>query len=288
MNETPDLADLGLDAVVVDSLQRSHAELLARTLDVSNGARHDSTRGSDELSAGTLPLPWIWTFFTPTVATTGLRQDGHPAGSGGGPLAGLDRRMFIGGSLQSHGALRLDTETERRSRVISADRKQGSSGDFVIVDVEHAYIQRDETALVERQKLMYRAQPSEAVPAPGADVAAPEGIGARSTLRPDERLLFRYSALTFNTHRIHYDLPYATGVEGYPGLVVHGPLTATVLARLGEQHLGAPLSSFEFRATAPTFAGTDIHFVVEGSDGEAINLSAVRGDGAVVMTAQAA
>lgn len=278
MTALPDLGDLGLAPVAEDVLARSHALRLARTLDLDD----------EVLAEGTLPLTWIWTFFTPAVPTAGLRDDGHPASRGSGPLAGLERRMFVGGSLVRSGPLRLDQPTQRTSTVVDAEHKEGGTGPFLLVQVEHAYRQDGDVVLVERQRLMYRTPPAEPVPPPGSPVEPPPSAGARLDVRPDERLLFRYSALTFNTHRIHYDRPYVTGVEGYPGLVVHGPLTATLLAHLAEQQLGSPLSRFEFRATSPTFAGTGVFFVCDeaASDGT-LPLRAVREDGATVMTAQA-
>lgn len=277
MSDLPDLDALGLTETAVDTLAGDHALRLARTLDLRD----------DVLADGVLPLTWIWVFFSPSVPSAGLRDDGHPAGDADGALAGLDRRMFIGGSLERSGDLRVDTETHRSSRIVSADVKDGSSGQFVIVDVEHRYDQSDNVVLVERQNLMYRRQPDGAVPAPGPAVDPPPSSVPLRTVVPDERLLFRFSALTFNTHRIHYDLPYATGVEHYPGLVVHGPLTATLLAHLAGTALGAPLTRFEFRATTPTFAGTPVHLVVDAADGDDTVVRAVRDDGAVVMKATA-
>lgn len=278
MTALPELEDLGLAPVVEDALSGAHAARVARTLDL----------GDDALADGTLPLTWIWTFFTPTVPTAGLRDDGHPAGRGTGPLAGLDRRMFVGGSLVRSGPVRLDVPTQRVSTVVDAEQKEGGTGPFLLVQVEHAYRQEGEVVLVERQRLLYRTPPAEPVPAPGAPVEAPPSAGPRLDLRPDERLLFRYSALTFNTHRIHYDLPYVTDVEGYPGLVVHGPLTATLLAHLAEERLGSPLSRFEFRATSPTFAGASMSLVCDEATADgALPVRAVREDGATVMTARA-
>ncbi|HEU5083650.1 MAG TPA: hypothetical protein VFU14_09945 [Acidimicrobiales bacterium] len=278
MSALPDLEDLGLAPVAEDVLARTHALRVARTLDLDDAV----------LAAGTLPLTWIWTFFTPTVATDGLRDDGHPAGRGSGPLAGLERRMFVGGSLVRSGPLRLDEPTQRTSTVVDAEHKEGGTGPFLLVQVEHAYRQDGDVVLVERQRLMYRTPPADPVPPPGPPVEAPPSAGARLEVRPDERLLFRYSALTFNTHRIHYDLPYVTEVEGYPGLVVHGPLTATLLAHLAEQQLLSPLSRFEFRATSPTFAGTGVSLVCdEAAPDGTLPVRAVREDGATVMTAQA-
>lgn len=278
MTAVPALADLGLVPVAEDTLSHAHATRTARTLDLDDTV----------LADGTLPLTWIWTYFTPTAPTAALRADGHPAGSDSGPLAGLDRRMFVGGSLERDGELRLDERTERTSAVLGAERKTGSTGPFLLVDVEHEYRQRGGRVLVERQQLLYRTPPETPVPPPGPAVELPASAGPRRELRPDERLLFRYSALTFNTHRIHYDLPYATEVEGYPGLVVHGPLTATLLADLAEAERGVPLSHFEFRATAPTFANTTLALVCDdAADGGTSVVRAVRADGVSVMSARA-
>lgn len=277
MTVTPALEDLGLQAEVEDTLSSAHAQRVARTLDL----------GDDIVGGGTLPLTWIWTFFTPMVPTSGLRPDGHPAGQDGSPLTALDRRMFVGASLHRRGDLRLDARTQRTSRVVGAQNKEGSTGPFLLVDIEHHYRQDGDLVLVEQQRLLYRTSPTEPVPAPAAPVKAPVSIGARQQTRPDERLLFRYSALTFNSHRIHYDLPYATQVEGYPGLVVHGPLTATLLAHLAEHQIGARLTSFSFRATAPTFAGTELWLLCDAPAEERQPVRAVRQDGVTVMKADA-
>ena len=276
MSQLPELADLGLVAEAEDTLHAGHAHRLARTLDLDD----------DVLASAQLPITWIWVYFTPTAPTAGLRPDGHPRAGGSGALAGLDRRMFAGGSLERRGAIRLDVPTRRSSAITSADRKQGSTGEFVIVGVEHTYSQAGDVVLVERQQVLYRAAPTTTVEAPGPPTEAPGSTGLRDEVRPDERLLFRYSALTFNTHRIHYDHAYATGVEGYPGLVVHGPLTATLLAHLASRQLDAPLTAFSFRAQAPTFAGVAVHLVAETADGGA-QVRAVRQDGVTVMSGDA-
>lgn len=281
MTGKPTLGDLGLRPMAEDGISSAHAARVAHTLDLDESVLVD----------GMLPLTWIWTYFTPTTPTATLRADGHPAGSDSGPLAGLDRRMFVGGSLERRGEIRLEERTERTSAVLGAQRKEGRTGQFLIVDVEHEYRQRGDIVLVERQQLLYRAPPEIPVPPPGPAVEPPVSTGPRRDLRPDERLLFRYSALTFNSHRIHYDLPYATEVEGYPGLVVHGPLTATVLADLAAEARGGPLTRFEFRATAPTFANTELALVCDDDDADdtdgALSVRAVREDGATVMSARA-
>jgi 3-methylfumaryl-CoA hydratase len=282
MNLTLALSDLGLQESADDYLRYDHALRLARTLNVEDA----------DLAAGSLPLTWIWAFFTPTVPTAGLRIDGHPAARPDGPLADMERRMFVGGELRRLDELRLDTPTRRTSSVIGAEWKQGSTGDFVLVEVEHQYEQERHTVLVERQRLLYRASQGQKVAPVGSPVDLPSFSGARRDLEPDERLLFRYSALTFNTHRIHYDADYARDVEGYPGLVVHGLLTATLLCDVATRQLGAEVATFAFRATSPTFVGVPLAFVCEppetpnGTSNE-LNVRAVRGDGITVMTASA-
>ncbi len=277
MTAAPALEDLGLRPAAQDQLSSVHASRVARCLDV----------GDEVLVGGTLPLTWIWTFFTPMVPTSALRTDGHPASREDGPLAALDRRMFVGGSLERRGELRLDTPTDRSSTVVDAQHKTGRTGPFLLVDVEHEYRQHGAVVLVEQQQLMYRTSSAEPVPAPGPAGEEPASSGIRWEVCPDERLLFRYSALTFNTHRIHYDLPYATEIEGYPGLVVHGPLTATLLASLAEQQLGTPLTRFAFRATAPTFANTRLWLTCDDRSNDGHGVRAVREDGVTIMTAGA-
>lgn len=279
MSLAPSLSDLGLQGSMDDHLSSDHALRLARTLDVEDAA----------LSSGTLPLTWIWAFFTPSLPTAGIRVDGHPPTRPDGPLAGMERRMFVGGELRRVGALRLDTPTRRTSSVIGSEWKQGSTGEFVLVEVEHRYEQHDDTRLIERQRLLYRASEGQKVAPAGPTVALPSSSGARRDLQPDERLLFRYSALTFNTHRIHYDADYARDVEGYPGLVVHGVLTATLLCDVAARQLGAEPTTFSFRATAPTFAGVPLSFVCDPAEKEhELRVRAVRGDGVTVMSGDAA
>lgn len=275
---TPTLADLGLQRAAKDHLRPDHALRLARTLDLEAGS----------FGTGLLPLPWIWAFFTPTHPTAELRDDGHPKTRSDGPLAGMERRMFVGGDLQQVCDLHLDTLTRRTSSVLGAERKQGTTGEFVLVEVEHQYEQSQRTVLVERQRLLYRARGGQAVAPVGPMTCRPASAGARRDLQPDERLLFRYSALTFNTHRIHYDADYARTTEGYPAVVVQGPLTATLLYDLASRQLGAELTTFSFRAIAPTFVGVPLSIVCDAPAKEAeLRVRAVRGDGVTVMSGAA-
>lgn len=202
-----------------------------------------------------LPPLWHWLYFLPRAPQAELGQDGHPRTGGFLPALPLPRRMWAGGRLQWHAPLHVGEVVHRISRIQDIKHKQGRQGDLVFVTVLHEIHGARGLAIREEQDLVYRdpTPPGQAAP---EGQPAPATATARQDLTPDPALLFRFSALTFNAHRIHYDLPYATGEEGYPGLVVHGPLQATLLAGLAMRHArGAVLSHFEFRGMRPAFAG---------------------------------
>jgi len=161
--------------------------------------------------------------------------------------------MFAGGRLQFQHALRVDDAITRRSRIIDVKRKEGRTGPLVFVIVRHEISNAQGVALTEEHDIVYREHPrtDEVTPAPRA---APDASAWSREIRPDPVLLFRYSALTLNNHRIHYDRRYVTEVEGYPGLVVHGPLLATLLMDLLRRSLPeAQTTGFTFRAIRPLF-----------------------------------
>ncbi|MEM8577911.1 MAG: MaoC family dehydratase N-terminal domain-containing protein [Pseudomonadota bacterium] len=183
-------------------------------------------------------------YFWEPVAPDGLGRDGHPKVGGLIPDMGLPRRMWAGGRLTFHAPLRAGQPAERATQVITAERKEGRSGPLAFVTLQHQITQNGALCVTEEQDLVYRADPDPSAPRP-VPPEAPEG-GAVRKVRFDSTLLFRYSALTFNGHRIHYDEAYAREVEGYDGLVVHGPLLAQLLMLEA-----GPLERFSFRATAP-------------------------------------
>lgn len=200
------------------------------------------------------PLPplWHWLFFHPTVRQSDLGNDGHPARGTFLPPVPLPRRMWAGGRLEFLQPLRIDQEATQISTVRAVDLKQGSTGPLLFVKVGYEIQDRDGAVLIrEEQDLVYRDF--------AAANAAPQRTPAEKlewsmSIVPSASLLFRYSALTFNAHRIHYDLPYATEVEGYPGLVVHGPLIATLMLELLHRFLpGERIRSFAYRAVSPLF-----------------------------------
>ncbi|WP_254448951.1 acyl dehydratase [Thalassococcus sp. S3] len=178
-----------------------------------------------------------------------LGRDGHPKVGGLIPDMGLLRRMWAGGRLSFHAPLALGRAAEKMTSVKSSERKMGRSGPLGFVTLEHQIRQDGRLCLTEWQDLVYREDPAPNAPRPEPPVA-PADEESRRDVAFDSTLLFRYSALTLNGHRIHYDLDYARDVEGYGGLVVHGPLLAQLLMLMAEEELG-PLKTFAFRATAP-------------------------------------
>ena len=178
-----------------------------------------------------------------------LGRDGHPKVGGLIPDMGLPRRMWAGGRLQVDAPLRRGADARRVSVCEAATRKDGRTGPLAFVTLRHEIWQGDTLCLTEWQDLVYREDPDLSAPRPVAP-DAPVDEKAAEAVHFDATLLFRYSALTFNGHRIHYDQPYARDVEGYDGLVVHGPLLAQHLMLMAERALG-PLGAFTFRATAP-------------------------------------
>ena len=238
------------------------------------------------------PLTLHWCLAPPITAMSDLGPDGHPVRGGFLPPIPLPRRMWASSKIEFHAPLRPGDGVARHSRVASVTEKQGGSGRLVFVEVEHETFAGETLAVRETQSIVYRdAAPAGAPPVPPPPVGGnfdPTGWDAHRAITPSEALLFRYSALTFNSHRIHYDAPYARGDEGYRGLVVQGPLTATLLLDLAQRHFGDnALTRFAFRGASPAIAGEALHLVLRGAD-EAVELGAFAGDGRQVMSAQAA
>ena len=233
---------------------------------------------------------------TPQAPTATLGKDGHPARDDSPdsflPPFPLPRRMWASSKIAFHAPIAIGAVIERASRVVSVSEKEGGSGRLAFIDVEHMTRANGTIAVIETQTLVYReaAAPDAPLspPPPGDGSFDPAGWDAHRSLTPDARLLFRYSALTFNTHRIHYDAPYAQAVERYRGLVVHGPLTASLLLQLAAAELGANrLRSFQFRGLSPAIAGEALHLVMRKSDKD-FDLAAFADDGRQVTQASAA
>jgi 3-methylfumaryl-CoA hydratase len=214
-----------------------------------------------------LPACWHWLFFNPVEVQSALGADGHPPRGKFMPPVSLPRRMFAGSRLDWHEDIKIGARVAKESTIIRVESKMGQSGEMVFVTVNHVYRENGIMLLEEQQEIVYRgdstfaerdglAALSERVRRnESADPSSRRPAEHTQSVHPDPVQLFRYSAVTFNGHRIHYDVPYATGVEMYPGLVVHGPLIATMLIEF-LRHTVAPglaLKHFEFRAKRPTF-----------------------------------
>lgn len=213
-----------------------------------------------------LPPLWHWSAFHQDAPMAEIASDGHPKRGGFLPPVPLERRMWAGGRLVFHAGLRVGERLRRRSEILKVEEKTGGAGDMVFVTVGHELFGEQGLAITEEQDIVYIAMPQSYRP-PKA-IPAPEAPDVDIRVPVNEVLLFRYSAVTFNGHRIHYDLPYATEVEKYPGLVVHGPLQATMVMTMAVRHRGRPPARFRFRGVHPMFHTDDMRLLgVE--DGEA-------------------
>ena len=235
-----------------------------------------------------LPPLWHWLYFLPMFRQSEIGPDGHAKRGDFLPPVPLPRRMWAGSQFEFHAPLRVGDAVARTSTIDDVTSKEGRSGKLVFVRVRHELRCNGavEPALVEFHDIVYREakQPGDVDPPP---LAAPTGALWQREIVPDDVLLFRYSALTFNGHRIHYDRRYVTQVEGYPGLVVHGPLIATLLLDLlHRQAPGAEVATFRFKAVRPTF---DLNpFQVHGvRDGDTVRLWAQDHEGWLTMDAVA-
>jgi 3-methylfumaryl-CoA hydratase len=237
------------------------------------------------------PLPplWHWLFFLSIHRQSELAPDGHAKLGGFLPPVPLARRMWAGGRFEFHRPLRIGDTLTRTSRIADVQQKEGRSGPLVFVLARHEIGNATGVALVEEQDLVYRDAPKPGEPAPATQSAPVDCTWERSIV-PDDVLLFRYSALTFNAHRIHYDRRFATEVEGYPGLVVHGPLIATMLVELLRSYMPrANVTRFSFRALSPLFDTAPFRICGTPESGQkTVALWARSESGALATTATAA
>jgi 3-methylfumaryl-CoA hydratase len=199
-----------------------------------------------------LPPSWHWLYFLDTPSSTGTGVDGHPQKGGFLPPIPLPRRMWAGGSVRVVQPLQLGPPAEKLSVIRSVEVKGGKTGSLVFVNLDHEIHQFSRLCISEQQTLVYRDMPAGFTPLPDGETAAVAADWAAS-VEPSPVLLFRFSALTYNGHRIHYDRDYATRQEFYPGLVVQAPLLATLLVDLALDNTHMPVRQFQFRAIRPTF-----------------------------------
>jgi 3-methylfumaryl-CoA hydratase len=272
---------IGRSETVQDVIHPTPVVALTATLDHPSAAVDTGTA---------LPPLWHWLYFLPMHRQSDIGADGHAKRGGFLPPVPLPRRMWAGSQFEFRSPIRVGDRVARTSTIDDVSIKEGRTGKLVFVKVRHEVRCNDsaEPALVEVHDIVYReAQgPDDVVPPPQA---APAGAVWQRTIVPDDVLLFRYSALTFNGHRIHYDRQYVTQVEGYPGLIVHGPLIATLLMDLLRRQMPeAEVASFRFKAVRPTFDLNAFH--VSGTpqaDGKTIRLWASDHDGWLTMDATA-
>lgn len=236
------------------------------------------------------PLPelWHWIFFWSLTRQTAVAADGHPHTSNDLADPSLPRRMWAGGRLRFHAPLIIGQAVSRSSQITGVEPKIGRRGRLAFVTIRHVLNCAGRVALEEEQDIVHleRHDP-DSEPRPSLPQPAPEHCAWQRTIRPTETLLFRYSALSFNSHRIHYDHPYATQVEGYPDLLIHGPLLATLLMDLLHRNRPhATVREFTFKAIRPTFLGHPFTVCAQPSaDGRQVDLWAKDHEGWLTMTA---
>ncbi len=267
---------IGRTAEAEDAMDVARANALQATLESED----------PEFAAGDfLPPLWHWCYFWQAIPLSGVGRDGHGARGAFLPPIELPRRMWAGSRVTWHEGLPLGAPARRVSTILDVVAKEGRSGPLAFVTVKHEISGAAGLALTEEHDIVYRAapQPGEAAP---AGRPAPADLPWRREISPDPVLLFRYSALTFNGHRIHYDHPYVTEVEGYPGLIVHGPLLATLMVDLARRAQPARrIAGFSFRALSPIFDTAP--FSVAGRPlGESADLWVVNPAGDIAMQGQ--
>ena len=211
-----------------------------------------------------LPFGWHWLYFRHALRSSRLAPDGHETRGDFMPKVDLPRRMWAGGTLRSRRPVSLGELAELRSEILNVTEKRGKSGRLVFVTAGHTVLQDGRRCVEEEQVIVYREpelHPAASPARPPADMHAVVAPEWSETFLPTTVTLFQFSALTYNGHRIHYDHPYVTEREGYPGLLVHGPLTALLLLDAARRHASAPVASFRYRALAPLFVDEPITLV---------------------------
>jgi 3-methylfumaryl-CoA hydratase len=272
---------MSLDPAIIDHWRSwvDRSETRSETIDVEALRRFAAAIGEDLDVESRLPSLAHWACFLPVAAPGDLGPDGHSKRGGFQPPVTLQRRMFAASTIDFHAPLVPGAEATRTARIASLEHKSGRSGELVLVEVDYRTEQGGALKVAERQTIVYR-DPGTPLAAPvPADLPMPEG---GELWQPTSVDLFRFSAVTFNSHRIHYDVPYATGEEGYPGLVVHGPFTAVRLFGLARRT--AMPKRFSFRASAPLFLGQKVLLAPGPEEGAVL---ALRCDGITAMSASA-
>ncbi len=268
---------IGRTLQVDDTLSLTPARHLAATFDRD---------GSDLRDGASLPPGWHWLYFLDVPPSSVIGEDGRTVPGGFLPETGLPRRMWAGGAFEFHEPLRLGEVAASETVIKDVSRKQGRSGELAFITTEHRISQGGTRAVTETRNLVFRAAPRPDETA--RQESAPTKATWRREITPDAVLLFRFSALTFNGHRIHFDIDYCRQEEGYPGLVVHGPMLALMLLDLVERKMpDRTVTSFRYRAVAPVFTPESISVCGTLDVVDQASLWVANGSGNLAMTAQA-
>ena len=249
---------------------------LAATLDES---------APDYGEGGELPLLWHWIFTIKPVPHSGLGEDGHPERGDFLPPVTLPRRLFAGMKTDFLHPLIIGLKAERESQVIDINKKSGTSGDLLFVRIRNSIRQRGNLCVVDEQDIVYRERGSPVALPEVKPFPEPAANSWTEDLTVKAEMLFRFSAVTFNSHRIHYDRTYAAQEEGYPALVVHAPLVAMLLLQLVRRNSDKKINRFEYRALAPLFDGQPVRLCAVAEEGGTINMKALRADGKIAAQA---
>ncbi|EXI93055.1 MAG: hypothetical protein AW12_00131 [Candidatus Accumulibacter sp. BA-94] len=240
---------VGKTEEMVDCVYPTPVKALARTFDY---------KSFEAIEGGLLPELWHWLYFLPMAAMSEIGADGHPERGGFLPPVALERRMWASSRLKFCQDLIIGEKIVKTSEIVKIAEKEGKAGKMVFVTVRHWVKSERGIVVEEEQDIVYLPMPKSFIqPAPNP---VPADLQWKERYPVSPVLLFRFSALTFNGHKIHYDLKYATGVEKYPGLVVHGPLQALLLLESAKKHNpGKKAAGYEFKATRPVFDFDEIH-----------------------------
>jgi 3-methylfumaryl-CoA hydratase len=266
---------LGKTEEIQDRIYTTPAKALALTLDYKD---------FEAIEGNALPEIWYWLYFLPIVPMSEVGQDGHPKRGGFLPPITLERRMWASGSLTFYHDLVIGEEIRKTSEIVKISEKEGKAGKLVFVTVKHLIQSAGRIAVQEEQNIVYLHMPKSFVePKPNP---IPDDLDWNEVYPVDPVLLFRFSALTFNGHRIHYDWKYATEVEKYPGLVVQGPLQALLLLESAKNHNpGRKPANFDFRAIRPIFAFDELHICGKSNPDGSQDIYTANADGNIGMQA---
>lgn len=246
---------------------------------------HSTSVARDTREGAFMPCLWHWAAFPEFVPLSSLGSDGHPELGGFLPPLPFQRRMWAGGRLRFSGALRISEPLHRRSEIVSITQKDGATGPMVFVSVSHVIEGENGAYIEEVQDIVYLDIPDRFTPPKKVPVL--DDVMFDETVPINEARLFRYSAATFNAHRIHYDLAYTREVEKYPALIVHGPMQATMLIEAAKRHTGRTVRSFRFRGLHPMFHDQDMRLVGrEDPAGRGIDLGTATPEGHLGMQAR--